>query len=598
MQKEAKARIKINKLLEQAGWRLIDTPEGSANVKLEGGIKFEDLGENFENTRRGFVDYLLLMKRKILISSVVGLISILFLPCGIVRCAEDEEFEQKREMMAKEQIEARGVKDKGVLEAMRKVKRHLFVPLVYRHWAYADTPLPIGEGQTISQPYIVGLMTELLVLKGNEKVLEIGTGSGYQAAILAELTREVYTIEILKPLAKRAIALLKELGYENIRVKYGDGFLGWPEYAPFDAIMVTCASKEIPPPLIEQLAEGGRLVIPVGREWQELKLVQKINGKVVTTDIIPVRFVPMLGNKKQIETEDSERDKEMVKNLKMHVLNLSHKIGERNFMRYQNLEYAADYIKQELKNYGLELEEQVYNLAGKAYRNVIATKKGSVLSENIFIVCAHYDSVFGSPGADDNASGVAGLIELARLVSKEKLNQTVKFIAFTNEEPPFFMTKDMGSLRYAQEAKRRGEDILGVFCLESIGYYSEENKSQSYPLGFSLFYPSKGNFIAVVSNFSSRHLLRKTVKGLKKEPNLPVESLVGFGFLVPAIGFSDHWSFWQFGYKAMMLTDTAFYRNRFYHTPEDTFEKLNYQRMSSVIKGLATVIKDTDNSQE
>jgi protein-L-isoaspartate(D-aspartate) O-methyltransferase len=217
--------------------------------------------------------------------------------CLIAPSALAQDFKQAREMMVKFQIEERGVKEKSVLEAMRKVERHRFVPLDLQHLAYEDTPLPIGEGQTISQPYIVALMTELLQLKGKEKVLEIGTGSGYQAAILAELTPEVYTIEILPALAKRAQALLEELGYKNIKVKCGDGYLGWPEFAPFEAIIVTCAPQDIPKPLIEQLAEGGRLVIPLGEHWQELKLVQKIKGKISTTSIIPVRFVPMVRDK-------------------------------------------------------------------------------------------------------------------------------------------------------------------------------------------------------------------------------------------------------------------------------------------------------------
>jgi len=193
----------------------------------------------------------------------------------------------------KSQIEARGIKDKRVLDAMRKVKRHLFVPLEYRQMAYEDHPLSIGKGQTISQPYVVALMTELLALNRNEKTLEIGLGSGYQAAILAELTKEAYAIEILEPLAIGAEKLLKELGYQNIHVKAGDGFLGFPEQAPFDAVIVTCAPEDIPSPLIEQLAEGGRLVIPVGRSWQELKLVNKINGKITIDSIISVSFVPM-----------------------------------------------------------------------------------------------------------------------------------------------------------------------------------------------------------------------------------------------------------------------------------------------------------------
>jgi protein-L-isoaspartate(D-aspartate) O-methyltransferase len=209
------------------------------------------------------------------------------------RSVQAQDFDRQRAEMVTGQIQERGIKDARVLEAMRKVKRHLFVPSILRLFAYTDRALPIDKGQTISQPYIVALMTELLSLKGNEKVLEIGTGSGYQAAILAELVKEVYTIEIVEPLARQAEKLLTELGYRNIYVKIGDGFLGWPEQAPFDAIIVTCAPEEIPVALIDQLAEGGRLVIPVGVWWQNLKLVQKTKGNLTTTDIIPVRFVLM-----------------------------------------------------------------------------------------------------------------------------------------------------------------------------------------------------------------------------------------------------------------------------------------------------------------
>lgn len=205
-----------------------------------------------------------------------------------------QDFKELREKMVRYQIEERGIRDKAVLEAMRKVQRHRFVPQGLQYLAYEDMPLEIGEGQTISQPYIVALMTELLQLKGNEKVLEIGTGSGYQAAILAELSDEVYTIEILPKLAEQAQKLLAKLGYKNIKVKCADGYLGWPEFAPFDAIMATCAAEEIPPALIEQLAEGGRMVIPQGTAYQELKLLVKVKGKIEQKDIIPVRFVPMI----------------------------------------------------------------------------------------------------------------------------------------------------------------------------------------------------------------------------------------------------------------------------------------------------------------
>ncbi|KPK99222.1 MAG: protein-L-isoaspartate O-methyltransferase [Omnitrophica WOR_2 bacterium SM23_72] len=220
---------------------------------------------------------------------ISGLVSLF-----ILSSVHAQDFETKRDRMVKTQIEDRGVADKEVLRVMRKVERHRFVPTSLQSLAYEDMPLPIGQGQTISQPYIVALMTELLELKGHEKVLEIGTGSGYQAAILAELAGQVYSIEILALLAERAQELLNELGYKNIKIKRADGFLGWPEQAPFDAIIVTCAAREIPQALIEQLSEGGRMVIPQGDAYQELKLLVKVDGKIKEHSIIPVRFVPML----------------------------------------------------------------------------------------------------------------------------------------------------------------------------------------------------------------------------------------------------------------------------------------------------------------
>jgi len=190
------------------------------------------------------------------------------------------------------------VSNKRVLNAMLKVERHKFIPEEIRHMAYEDCPLPIGEGQTISQPYIVAYMTELLNLEGNEKVLEIGTGSGYQAAILAELCKEVYTIEIIPGLAIKAKKLLRNMNYKNIKVKIGDGYKGWDKYAPFDCIIVTCAPEEIPQPLIDQLAEGGGIVIPVGKYYQELFLVTKTKGELIKKSVLPVRFVPMIHQKK------------------------------------------------------------------------------------------------------------------------------------------------------------------------------------------------------------------------------------------------------------------------------------------------------------
>ena len=203
-------------------------------------------------------------------------------------------YEPKRLEMVERQIAARGVKDPRVLEAMRTTPRHLFVPEAEMPYAYEDRPLPIGSGQTISQPYIVAFMTEQLHLTGNETVLEIGTGSGYQTAVLARLARKVYSIEIRPELANGAVERLKSLGIANAEVMAGDGYKGWPEHAPFDGILVTAAPERIPPPLLEQLASLGRMVIPVGGFYQELKVIERSGGGYTEKSVLPVRFVPFV----------------------------------------------------------------------------------------------------------------------------------------------------------------------------------------------------------------------------------------------------------------------------------------------------------------
>jgi len=212
-----------------------------------------------------------------------------------------DHYKSLRITMVETQLVSRGISDKAVLEAMRKVPRHLLVPEKIRDYAYDDRPLPIGEGQTISQPYIVAFMTEMIKVNPEMKVLEIGTGSGYQAAVLAEIVKEVFTIEIFEGLGKRASRDLQNLGYENIQVRIGDGYKGWPEEAPFDAIIVTAAPEEIPQPLIDQLKEGGRMVIPVGQvgRIQQLILGEKKNGKFRTRNVSSVQFVPFLRENKK-----------------------------------------------------------------------------------------------------------------------------------------------------------------------------------------------------------------------------------------------------------------------------------------------------------
>lgn len=207
------------------------------------------------------------------------------------------EYARQREAMVESQLQRRDITDRRVLEAMREVPRHRFMSAEVRRYAYADHPVPIGGGQTISQPYIVALMTQLSEPRPGDRALEIGTGSGYQAAVLSKLVQEVYTIEIVPSLAEQARQTLDQLGYENVTVRQGDGYRGWPERAPFDVILVTAAPERIPEPLLEQLAEGGRLVIPVGPEGavQRLMLVTKREGKIQRVSVTDVRFVPMTG---------------------------------------------------------------------------------------------------------------------------------------------------------------------------------------------------------------------------------------------------------------------------------------------------------------
>ena len=234
--------------------------------------------------------------------SLLFSLAVLFFPgnffyaidCGYSAAIAADRFVDKRRSMVARQIQARGIEDKDVLRAMTTVPRHLFVPEKLRRRAYADIPLPIGHGQTISQPYIVAYMTEIIQPKPDCRVLEIGTGSGYQAAVLAELAGRVYTMEIVPELAKDAKDRLRKLDYAKVEARQGDGYYGWPEAAPFDAIMVTAAAEFIPPPLLDQLKEGGRMIIPVGSPFyvQHLMLVEKNQGKITTRSLLPVRFVP------------------------------------------------------------------------------------------------------------------------------------------------------------------------------------------------------------------------------------------------------------------------------------------------------------------
>lgn len=282
-------------------------------------------------------------------------------------------------------------------------------------------------------------------------------------------------------------------------------------------------------------------------------------------------------------------NEELARDLKSYVYKLSHDIGDRSVFKYDKLKEAEYFVAQTLGSFGYQVRFQNYMVKGRTVTNIIATRQGQVRPGEVIIVGAHYDTCF-NPGADDNASAVAGLLELARFFADKNPARTVKFIAFVNEEPPFYHTPEMGSRFYTINARSSGEDIKAALILEMIGYYDNEYFSQRYPPFIGPFYPNRGNFITVVGNLSYRWLVKRVASSFRKHTSFPVES-ISLGFL-PGVDFSDHWSFWQEKYPAVMITDTAFYRNPYYHSGEDTPEKLNYEYMAEVVKGLSGVVEE------
>jgi hypothetical protein len=287
--------------------------------------------------------------------------------------------------------------------------------------------------------------------------------------------------------------------------------------------------------------------------------------------------------------DDGER--EICHRVRRHVEVLAGEIGERNLWRAAQLEAAAAYIARELRAYGYLVREQPHVVWDRTVKNLDCELTGRGRPDEIVVVGAHYDSVAGCPGAGDNGSGVAAMLELARMLKDRKLNRTVRFAAFVNEEPPFCFTRRMGSLVYARECWRRRERIVAMFSLETIGYYSDEQGSQRYPFPFGLLYPRRGNFIAFVANLSSRRLVRESLSLFRRHAAFPSEGVAAPGYL-PGIFWSDHWSFWRQGYKAVMITDTAPFRFPYYHTPQDTPDKLDYERMAPVVGGMARVVEE------
>ena len=297
-----------------------------------------------------------------------------------------------------------------------------------------------------------------------------------------------------------------------------------------------------------------------------------------------MKFKPTVEIPKINKGEKQKIDK-LGNRLKEHVTALAGAIGERNLFIPENLHKAACYIHTFWQNLGYEVKKQAFLVEDLSCENLSIEIPGKEKPEEIILLGAHYDSVVGSPGANDNGSAVASLLEISRLLSHKPQKKTVRLVAFTNEEPPFFQKKSMGSRVYAQKCREQKEKIIAMVSLETIGYYSEVLQSQQYPPPLNFFYPDKGNFLGVVGNIQSRKLVKIFSHYFMEGVDFPVESVAAFGF-IPGIEWSDHSSFWKFSYPAIMVTDTALYRYPYYHSPEDTPDKIDYPSLSRVTYGI------------
>jgi Zn-dependent M28 family amino/carboxypeptidase len=278
--------------------------------------------------------------------------------------------------------------------------------------------------------------------------------------------------------------------------------------------------------------------------------------------------------------------------LRQIVAMLAQEIGVRTYRDTDRLERCANYISSQFNSFGFKIMRQPFPFNGNTYQNIVAELIGNSSPEKILVVGAHYDTVRTTPGADDNASGVAGLLALAGRLAGVRMSKTVRFVAFALEEPPLYRTRNMGSYQYAQSLKKNRENVEGMICLEMIGFFSDREGSQHYPVPFFRWkFPTTGSYIAIVGNMRSKKFIETTAKNFMKVVDLPVITLNAPPIVI-GIDFSDHWSFGKFGYKALMITDTAFYRNPHYHAPTDLPETLDYGRMAKVVEGLTAVVKE------
>jgi hypothetical protein len=287
----------------------------------------------------------------------------------------------------------------------------------------------------------------------------------------------------------------------------------------------------------------------------------------------------------------TDEQKALAGELRRDVEELAGKIGERNLGRYEKYLAAADYIERRFAQAGYKPRRQAFEALGKTCYNLDVELAGTKRPEEILVVGAHYDSIVGTPGANDNASGVAAVLAMAKAFAGKPQARTVRFVAFANEETPFFYTPMMGSLVYAKRCRKDREKVIAMFSLETIGYYSDAPKSQWYPFPFSLWYPSTGNFIALVGNSESEELVREAVGSFRRHARFPSEG-AAMSSMIPGVAWSDQWAFWQEGYPGLMVTDTAPYRYPHYHAAADTPEKIDYDRTARVVHGLEMVLED------
>jgi len=331
-------------------------------------------------------------------------------------------------------------------------------------------------------------------------------------------------------------------------------------------------------------------IFPRSGDWLSLLLRWAI---LLLVSILSLMFfTKMPGSSYSIRLQPlSAYEQEVSPNLKQHVSMLAEKIGERNIWKYSNLKASAHYIEKSMTELGYEVNKQEYAVKDVNVENLEWELIGVHRPEEIILVGAHYDSVLGSPGANDNASGVAAVLEIARLLKTETLSRTVRFVTFANEEPPFFQTDKMGSRVYASRSRQRGEKIVAMLSLETIGCYCNEKGSQKYPFPFSSFYPDTGNFIGFVGNVSSRSLVREAIEIFRSNTAFPSEGIAVPSWIM-GINWSDHWSFWEEGYPAIMITDTALFRYQYYHSHQDVPDKIDYERMARVVVGISQIIRE------